>query len=47
MPARPDTLETTSGDKIVFSMIANHFTAPSARIDAVVEKALAEIAAAR
>ena len=36
--------ETASGEKIAFSMIANHFTAPSARIDAVVEKALAAVA---
>ena len=40
-------LETASGEKIVVSMIATHFTAPSARIDAVVEKALAAIAGDR
>lgn len=40
-------LETASGEKLVFSMIANHFTAPGARIDAVVEKALAAIAGER
>jgi D-alanyl-D-alanine carboxypeptidase/D-alanyl-D-alanine-endopeptidase (penicillin-binding protein 4) len=38
-------LETASGERIVFSMIANHFTAPSAQIDAIVERALAAIAA--
>ena len=32
--------QTSAGDTLVFSMIANHFTAPSARIDAVVERAL-------
>jgi D-alanyl-D-alanine carboxypeptidase/D-alanyl-D-alanine-endopeptidase (penicillin-binding protein 4) len=37
-------LETKSGERVVFSMIANHFTAPSSQIDAVVEKALALIA---
>jgi len=37
-------LETKSGERIVFSMIANHFTAPSEQIDAVVEKALARLA---
>jgi D-alanyl-D-alanine carboxypeptidase/D-alanyl-D-alanine-endopeptidase (penicillin-binding protein 4) len=37
-------LETKSGERLVFSMIANHFTAPSAQIDAVVEKALARLA---
>jgi D-alanyl-D-alanine carboxypeptidase/D-alanyl-D-alanine-endopeptidase (penicillin-binding protein 4) len=33
-------LETKSGERLVFSMIANHFTAPASEIDAVVEKAL-------
>jgi PBP4 family serine-type D-alanyl-D-alanine carboxypeptidase len=37
-------LDTKSGDRLVFSMIANHFTAGSAAIDAVVEKALARLA---
>ena len=36
-------LQTASGEKLVFSMIANNFTAPSAEIDAVVEKALARL----
>lgn len=33
-------LTRADGEKLVFSMIANHFTAPSAAIDAVVERAL-------
>jgi D-alanyl-D-alanine carboxypeptidase len=33
-------LETNSGERLVFSMIANHFTAPASQIDGVVEKAL-------
>jgi D-alanyl-D-alanine carboxypeptidase/D-alanyl-D-alanine-endopeptidase (penicillin-binding protein 4) len=33
-------LETTSGEKLVFSMVANHFTASSAEVDAVMERAL-------
>jgi D-alanyl-D-alanine carboxypeptidase/D-alanyl-D-alanine-endopeptidase (penicillin-binding protein 4) len=37
-------LETTAGEKLVFSMIANHFTAPTAEIDAVVERALLRLA---
>jgi PBP4 family serine-type D-alanyl-D-alanine carboxypeptidase len=37
-------LETRSGERIVFSMIANHFTAPSSQVDVVVEKALARLA---
>ena len=36
-------LETKAGEKLVFSMIANHFTAADAQIDAVVEKALARL----
>lgn len=36
-------LETRAGEKLVFSMIVNHFTASSADVDAVVEKALARI----
>jgi serine-type D-Ala-D-Ala carboxypeptidase/endopeptidase (penicillin-binding protein 4) len=37
-------LETKSGEHLVFSMIANHFTGPSAEIDAIVERALARLA---
>jgi D-alanyl-D-alanine carboxypeptidase/D-alanyl-D-alanine-endopeptidase (penicillin-binding protein 4) len=37
-------LETQSGERLVFSMIANHFTAPTSQIDAVVEKALTRLA---
>jgi serine-type D-Ala-D-Ala carboxypeptidase/endopeptidase (penicillin-binding protein 4) len=37
-------LETRAGERLVFSMIANHFTAPSSRIDAVVERALGRLA---
>jgi serine-type D-Ala-D-Ala carboxypeptidase/endopeptidase (penicillin-binding protein 4) len=33
-------LDTRSGERLVFAMIANHFTAPSAQIDAIVERAL-------
>jgi D-alanyl-D-alanine carboxypeptidase/D-alanyl-D-alanine-endopeptidase (penicillin-binding protein 4) len=36
-------LETKRGEKLVFSMIANNFTASSAQIDAIVEKALARL----
>jgi serine-type D-Ala-D-Ala carboxypeptidase/endopeptidase (penicillin-binding protein 4) len=36
-------LETRSGEKIVFSMIVNHFTASSAQVDAIVERALARV----
>ena len=38
-------LTTASGERLVFSMIANHFTAPTAEIDAVMERALRVIAA--
>jgi D-alanyl-D-alanine carboxypeptidase/D-alanyl-D-alanine-endopeptidase (penicillin-binding protein 4) len=38
-------LETQSGQRLVFSMIANHFTAPTAQIDGVVERALGRLAA--
>jgi D-alanyl-D-alanine carboxypeptidase/D-alanyl-D-alanine-endopeptidase (penicillin-binding protein 4) len=38
-------LETRSGERLVFSMIANHFTAPSSDVDAIVERALARLAA--
>ncbi len=37
-------LETKSGQHLVFSMIANHFTTSSAQVDAIVEKALARLA---
>ncbi len=37
-------LVTQSGERLVFSMIANHFTATSRQVDAVVEKALAWLA---
>ena len=37
-------LITESGERLVFSMIANHFTATSAQVDAVVEKALVYLA---
>ncbi|HUR20765.1 MAG TPA: D-alanyl-D-alanine carboxypeptidase/D-alanyl-D-alanine-endopeptidase, partial [Vicinamibacterales bacterium] len=37
-------LITDSGERLVFSMIANHFTATSAQVDAVVEKALIYLA---
>ena len=40
-------LITESGERLVFSMIANHFTASSAQVDGVVEKALAYLATAR
>jgi D-alanyl-D-alanine carboxypeptidase/D-alanyl-D-alanine-endopeptidase (penicillin-binding protein 4) len=36
-------VETLAGTKLAFSMIANHFTAPTAEIDAVVEAALERI----
>ncbi len=36
-------LQSQSGDTLVFSMIANHFTVPSARVDAVVERALVRL----
>jgi D-alanyl-D-alanine carboxypeptidase/D-alanyl-D-alanine-endopeptidase (penicillin-binding protein 4) len=35
--------ETRSGEKLVFSMIANHFTASNAAIDGIVEKALVRL----
>ena len=40
-------LVTESGERLVFSMIANHFTATSSQVDAVVERALAYLARAR
>lgn len=36
-------VDTKSGEKLVFSMIANHFTAPSSAIDGVVERALVRL----
>jgi D-alanyl-D-alanine carboxypeptidase/D-alanyl-D-alanine-endopeptidase (penicillin-binding protein 4) len=33
-------LQRADGEKLVFSIIVNHFTAPSAQIDAIVERAL-------
>jgi D-alanyl-D-alanine carboxypeptidase/D-alanyl-D-alanine-endopeptidase (penicillin-binding protein 4) len=36
-------LDTDSGDKLVFSIIVNHFTAPNAAVDAIVERALARL----
>lgn len=36
-------LQTAAGEKLVFSMIANNYTAPSAQIDAVVERALVRL----
>jgi D-alanyl-D-alanine carboxypeptidase/D-alanyl-D-alanine-endopeptidase (penicillin-binding protein 4) len=38
---------TAAGEKLVFSMIANHYTAPTAEVDAIVENALARIVAGR
>ncbi len=40
-------LETRSGERVVFSIIGNHFTVPSARIDAIAETALALVAERR
>jgi D-alanyl-D-alanine carboxypeptidase/D-alanyl-D-alanine-endopeptidase (penicillin-binding protein 4) len=37
-------LLTTSGQRLVFSIIVNNFTAPASEIDAVVEKALTRLA---
>ncbi len=36
-------VETLSGERLAFSMIANHFTASSADIDAIVEQALERV----
>jgi D-alanyl-D-alanine carboxypeptidase/D-alanyl-D-alanine-endopeptidase (penicillin-binding protein 4) len=36
-------VETLDGEKLAFSMIANHFTATSAEIDAIVEQALERV----
>jgi D-alanyl-D-alanine carboxypeptidase/D-alanyl-D-alanine-endopeptidase (penicillin-binding protein 4) len=32
--------ETSSGEKLAFAIIANHFTAPNADVDAVIERVL-------
>jgi len=40
-------LDTAAGDKLAFSMIANHFTASSNEVDALVERALARLHDAR
>lgn len=40
-------LETKSGERVVFSIIGNHFTVPSSQIDAIAEKALALVAERR
>jgi len=40
MRALSGFLTTESGEKIVFSIIANHFTAPNNEIDAIAERAL-------
>jgi D-alanyl-D-alanine carboxypeptidase/D-alanyl-D-alanine-endopeptidase (penicillin-binding protein 4) len=40
MRALSGFLDTTDGDKLVFSIIANHYTGPTGEIDAVAEKAL-------
>jgi D-alanyl-D-alanine carboxypeptidase/D-alanyl-D-alanine-endopeptidase (penicillin-binding protein 4) len=37
-------METKSGERVVFSIIANNFTAPTGQIDAIVERALARVA---
>jgi D-alanyl-D-alanine carboxypeptidase len=37
-------METKSGERIVFSIIVNNFTAPTGQIDAIVERALARVA---
>lgn len=45
MRALSGFLITASGERIVFSIIANHFTAPSREVDALVERALARVSA--
>ena len=44
MRALSGYLTTKSGERIAFSIIANHFTAQNAEIDAIVEKALGRVA---
>jgi len=43
MRALSGFLTTNSGERIVFSIIANHYTAPTAQIDAIAEKMLARL----
>jgi D-alanyl-D-alanine carboxypeptidase/D-alanyl-D-alanine-endopeptidase (penicillin-binding protein 4) len=43
MRALSGFLEAQSGERLVFSAIVNHFTAPAAEIDAIVERALARL----
>jgi len=43
MRALSGFLDTASGERIVFSIIANHFTAPASDIDAVAERALVRL----
>jgi D-alanyl-D-alanine carboxypeptidase/D-alanyl-D-alanine-endopeptidase (penicillin-binding protein 4) len=45
MRALSGFLTTESGEKIVFSIIANHFTAPNSEIDAIAERALLRLVA--
>jgi D-alanyl-D-alanine carboxypeptidase/D-alanyl-D-alanine-endopeptidase (penicillin-binding protein 4) len=40
MRALSGFLETTAGEKLVFSIIGNHYTGPTAEVDAAAEKAL-------
>ena len=45
MRALSGFLTTQSGERIVFSIIANHFTAPNSEIDAIAERALLRLVA--
>jgi serine-type D-Ala-D-Ala carboxypeptidase/endopeptidase (penicillin-binding protein 4) len=45
MRALSGFLTTDSGERIVFSIIANHYTAPTAQIDAIAEKMLLRLVA--